>query len=375
MAAGGMAAGGMAAEEMGSPGGSAIPPGGAEAGSSSMAAGADAVEVDPEWQKKLAGLVERFVEISRRPDADFFPDPLSPFAQGADGTLESVFETAAIADARRLDDAEEYDQALERYLALIRFARHYQQRGDAFQIGSSVRLLVKVYEQLLARAVRIEQSKESLLAMSQTLDAPPYDFLPDHELSRMREYVRERGIAELNPVAWKHLAARPYAQYARLLLTFLPWERTRSLRLLDYTSVIGRHPPDASARVSQWRKSTLIGGSGMDYIRTGAYESLLLTRQRAALQLRLLLLAYKAEHGELPPSLVELDQAFPGQVQPDPSTGQPWIYRPQGDPTEQELQRPFISSPARYSSVNFANAPRNFVGFGEVFFIEPPAAQ
>jgi hypothetical protein len=359
------------------PGGSAGsgPPGAVDqAGSAATADSPQSPAVDKEWEEKLARLVERFVEISRRPNADFFPNSFPQGAQVDEGPLDPVFERAAMADARRLDDAQEQEEALERYLALIRFARHYQQRGDAQQIYTAVRSLGKAYEQLLARAVRIKQSQESLLALIKTLNAAPYDFSPDYELAWMREYAWHRGLVELNPSAWEVFGTSPEVTTQRQLLAWLPWERTRAARWLDYWSVVRQLDRRSQSQAWDWQRNTL--GASVIGIGQDSRESLdfLLKKQRAALKLRLLLLAYKAGDGELPPSLDELEREFPGQVQPDPTTQQAWIYRPQGDPAEQELQRPFIATPRVRNSgfIPFvSSAHRDFERYGEVFWIEP----
>jgi hypothetical protein len=101
----------------------------------------------------------------------------------------------------------------------------------------------------------------------------------------------------------------------------------------------------------------------------------LLKRQRAALELRLLLLAYKAEHGELPPSLEALEDEFPGQVPSDPTTQQPWVYRPQGVAGEAELERPYIWSPLlSRAGVNPSSSGTDVDLAGDVFVIEPAEA-
>lgn len=350
------------------------PSGAAEAGSSAISPGSEVAPVDKEWEAKLAKLVERFVEISQRPDADFFPVPFSRTAQVAESGFESVFERAAIVDARRLDDVQEHDQAVERYLALIRFARHYQQRGDSQHIYIVAQSLGRVYEQLLSRAVRIKQSQESLLALLKKLNAAPYDFAPDYELAWMREYAWQRGLVEFNPSAWEVVATRPEAATQQRLLAWLPWERARAARWVDYWSVVSQLDHRARVHAYDWQGNTvgaLVIGVGQD-----PRESLdsLLKKQRAALEVRLLLLAYKAKHGELPPSLNDLEREFPGQMQANPTTQQAWVYRPQGDPAEQELHRPFISPPRVQNPEIFpypSSAHRDFERYGEVFWIEP----
>lgn len=358
------------------PPGSVPSPEGGEAGAaemSSASAPGEPAPVDKKFEARLGELVERFVQISQRPDADFFPAPfVERYAPTVEGSNDGVFSRAAIADARRLDDAQEHDQALERLLALIRHARHYQQRGDEWRIFTAVQSLRHADEQLLGRAVRIKQSKESLLELIKTLEAPPYNFTPDYDLAFMREYVWHRGLVEFNPQAWDILAAWPQAKTQQRLLAWLPWERTRAARWVDYQAVVDQFEQSTRVQASHWRRNTL-GEWGMlrdsrDAIDPG------LQRQRAAMRLRLLLLAYKAEHNELPPSLDELEKAYPGQVPKDPFTQQPWLYRPQGiqGDVDGDLQQPHLWSP-RFSRFggNSTRTGTDLTQPGDVFVIEP----
>jgi len=67
----------------------------------------------------------------------------------------------------------------------------------------------------------------------------------------------------------------------------------------------------------------------------------------------------------------------PSQVQPDPTTQQPWVYRPHGVPEKWDLQRAFIWSPGAPKPgphTNTRGADIDFDQSGEIFFVEPAAA-
>ena len=350
------------------------PPGAADqAGSSAPALGLDAATVDKEWQEKLAKLVERFIEISRRADAAFVEEPFDPYVMRDDQLLTECGR-AAIADARRLDEAGDHDQATERYLALIRLARHFQQRGGMLRVQYAMGLQSRVYDKLLERAAELQQSEETLLKLCSTLQAPPYDFSPDFELVWLRDYVWHRGLADLNPSAWALLSTRdPQTENYRKIVTYLPWEATRLKRWLDYASTgMGRR--GVSSMTQQWARNT-VGGGGLGVWSLDELRQMLgPDRQRSAMQLRLLLLAYRAKHGELPPSLEVLEQEYPGQVQPDPTTGKAWIYRPHGVAGDERLQHPFIWSPGTWALQYGTVPPAREIDMsfqGDVFVIEP----
>jgi len=349
-----------------------------DAGSAEPAA--DPPPVDKEWEAKLAGLVDRFVETSRRPDAFFEHDPYKTW-YAADGEMIRGLERAVIYDARRLDGAGEFEAGLERHLALVRFARHYQQRGYDLQISMARGLVSKVYESLLSRAARIDQSEESLLSMSRTLSAPPYDFVPNYEVAWLRDYAWRSAIVDLDPAAWDWVATgganRTVEARRRLaLVRCLPWEQTRMRRLLDYTSVVPFADQRASPVTLLWRTNTLwaqeLGFFNFEESRRS--WQIMHDVHRAAFQLRVLLLAWKQEHGELPESLEELEKAFPGKVPLDPATHGPWVYRPQGVRGEERLESPFIWSPG-HSVATFGAIPPedvlHLVTRGTVFTVEP----
>lgn len=372
-------AGMMSGSSMGGPAGAAGRPG-LDNGEALGELNGELID-DEQWKKeraeKLAALVERFVEISRRPNADFVPEPLD-YLRPEEARMVADFEAAVLEDARRLDDEKAHDQSLERHLALIRFARHYQHRGDFERVTTSMALVGRVHDRLLARAGRIDQSQESLLALRDTLNSPPYHYLPDYDLVWIREYVLQRAIVDLHPAAWEVLHWSPARELNRTLLSYLPWERTRTRRWFDYQAVAGggmNH--DSSSQGSRWPVNTVLGDLWLPTPELIRARRLQQDTQQSAMQLRLLLLAWKAEHGELPDSLEALEQAFPGKVPLDPATQRPWVYRPHGSTAHEKLRRPFIWSAGSwagsdwtvYSLANDADLAR----YGEVFVIEPEA--
>jgi hypothetical protein len=289
------------------------------------------------------------------------------------------FERAVLSDARRLDDAGESEPASDRHLALIRFARHYQQRGYQLQISIATGVVSRVYESLLSRVGRIDQSRESLLSMSSTLSSPPYAFSPNYEVAWLRDYAFRRGFVELQPAAWDWLAEggsnrTAEARQRLALVRCLPWEQERMRRFLDYTIVVPFVDQRATIATSQWRMNTIGGDLFMENFEDSRRTwQTTLDVLRAAVQLRILLLASKKEHGDLPQTLAELAQEFPGQVPVDPATGAAWVYRPQGVASEERLQQPFIWSPGS-SALRFGMGPPRDADMairGDVFVIEP----
>jgi hypothetical protein len=329
---------------------------GAEA---AMASPEDIAKVEATWHEAFAKLAGRFIEASRRESCDMIGDPLGALS-AQQSVLPHEIVTPMHSHAKYLARSGKRDQALECHLALLRFLRHFQQRGGIRQIISSVAMEQIVLDALVE--FMAGASAEECEALAATLQAPPYNWSPDTEIAWLREHLLVRAMVNLDEAAWKTSEYwHEYPPVAYRLLRFMPWERERSRRLLDF---MVNHPSGSQQQVSQWQRNTILGHVyitplAVDFpqLQTGQNTN------RAASRLRLLLLAWKAKHEALPESLAELEEAYPGQVPNDPATQRPFIYRPQGVavpiqlPTDVPLPEgtPFVWSRGQARSLNPAN--------------------
>jgi hypothetical protein len=332
---------------------------------------AEFIQAKKEWDEKLALLVDRFVEISRRPSADFVPDPLR-FMSPEEMSITGVFERAVFRDATSRDEAGEHERALERYLGLLRFARHFQQRGDLARIRQAAIVQGRAYEELLARAVRREESAESLLKLYEIVNQPPYSESPNEDIAWLRDYVLFKAVLDQRIVAHEN-SLLTSLELARLRLTsrWLPWEHARTERLWNYQTVFEQEGDSDASIVQTWRTNTLLG-NWMRRPSRSYYLSIttLPDIQRSAFQLRLLLLAFKREHGELPDELYELQAAYPGKVPLQPGSNLPWLYRPHGLKPDEigDMNDKRYSQPAIWSAIR---VPETQTHEGRSFAIEP----
>jgi hypothetical protein len=137
----------------------------------------------------------------------------------------------------------------------------------------------------------------------------------------------------------RHLGMPPAARALHWWFTLLPWERTRSLRLLTIDTRGILHPETVQEYyrdwkvMRRWQDTTLLGGG---------YATHRLDRMptsRRAARILVALIDWRREHGSLPGSLQEIASASwsRGSLNVDP--GQPFFYAPRGLPEDMVNER------------------------------------
>lgn len=285
-------------------------------------------EINTQRSERRANLVNQFIEVSQRPDCDFAGGPLA-MLPASESRLAHEIVAAVEEHAIELVQAGKHAEALDCYTAMDRFLRHYQQRGDWIRISQSIELEAGVYENVLREAAKAFESADEFQEAFQQWKPAPHDWKPDFQIARMREYLLTRAMVDLDRAAWQTRGSvSPEQEPAFRVLRWMPWERERSRRLIDYQALfqgMGGH----DAMLSRWERNTVL----QLYLPAPEHARQLEASQsthRAALQLRLLLLAWQAENDSLPESLEELQKAYPESATIRSHSARPLLYRPQG---------------------------------------------
>jgi len=316
--------------------------------------------------------IDATVRASRRPTCllwSAFSHDLDNSALDADSV--ECLGTLLVIDAKHLTTTGKLDKALDRYLAAVRVANHLYQSG-AMREGS---LLYDLAEWgLLCWAAAPDQTAERIdraLKEFTSIQTPPPSLA--HVVARHWRASRKQ-LAEIdsrrcprqstdNPVDdWA-----PLAQAAAL--QWLPWERTRACRIIDYlacveledvhlfqTALNKNCPGDVGFNDAKMCAVDALLASahlpGRDYPMEIGYwigDTLLnLTRDRA-FRLQMALAAWRRAHGEVPESLDELVGTYLDAVPIDPYTGRPFRYYPQGLPERKEEPMDMMGPPGAAS--------------------------
>ena len=258
-----------------------------------------------------------------------------------------------VASARHLTTQGKLDDALERYLAAMRVAKHLNQ-AEAIPIGNYIDEYVEWG--LLCWAAHPDQTAERIdraLKKYTELYIPSptlaHDILKDwcHNrqlLTALESWHGPKGQAVMDDPGNNFTKA-----VQAMVLKRLPWERTRAQRVMDYfahhelekiqmvESALseGRRVVldfDDRPRMGALVESTFLGKARpwlIDYSLSCFVSAI--ARERA-FRLQMALAAWRREHGDVPKSLDELVGKYLDAVPIDPFTGEPFRYIPEGVP-------------------------------------------
>jgi hypothetical protein len=313
-----------------------------------------------EWLAANQKSVERTLDASRR-DACVFRDPKS---MRFDDSLKTEQDTRHLAwllllDARRLESEGQLDEALDRYLAMMRLGRHVANRGTYIQWlqGSAIEGMPGGHLPLWA--CHPEQTPERVRKALRELETVSKDFPPASDAVKA-EYVVLRRVLESDPAEIAAALGRPEGGTVLVLWgRLMPWEVARACRLQNVLTARDLATVEMVERelaASHWEfltKDPFFRGVGSDqsaeyaqqlvttpYVQ-GLYPAAYTMMQgpvRRATQLRafriiIALKSWQAEHGELPRTLVDLVGEYFDRLPADPFTGQAFGYKPEGFPT------------------------------------------
>jgi len=256
-----------------------------------------------------------------------------------------------IADGRRFESQGQPEAAWDRYLAALRMAAHLHHRPTVLQASIAVAVEGMVYERLPHWAVGEGQTPQRIRAVIGQLDelaeqrAPTSDVIGD-EYAWMRQLL----LDDSTPRVLRRSIDKAI-EPVRYWTGKLPWERTRTLRLLDLVTsqdlealrgveeqlAQGKRaelPQSALSESTQQQVKTtpfLAAVYGDMTLQLGKYLVRTETRRRAA-QLLLAIQAWKREHGRLPEQLDVLVGPYFEQLPTDPYSGRSFRYFPDGQP-------------------------------------------
>jgi hypothetical protein len=329
------------------------------------------VAVAPARRKVEEQVVALALEIARRP-------PLQD-SRSRPAELEDYLAAFLLASGEQLQSEGKLDAAFDRYVAAQRIALHTAEhwRTSEREIG--------LCEQLTKWATQRGQTSQRLLESLRILEklwGTPLSY--SNEIKReylwLRRDLEERGLESLrgNTREW-------YDPY--VYMSWLPWERARAMRLLNYLTgeELTRYttagevlaaggfltcPPDEQvsptlygditykilrARVTPYA-NLVVEGRIENYGFLDAY--LRVETHRRATRLILALEAWKLDHGGLPKSLEDLKGKYLDRLPVDPYTGEPFRYEPKGLACQVSWHRP------DFGGVEILEPRRPFVACG-----------
>lgn len=321
--------------------------------------------LSPQKAAYLAGNQEALrltMEACQRTECDFRTDPALP------GKLpfnpQPLFELLLL-QAKKLEQEGRLEQALEYHIAALRMTVHWRRGTADYWLPDS--LESRALERLWAWAVRPGQKSQNVAqavdAVAQVLGAAP----PRSE-SLARDYLFKTRLVQADPALLATERLDPHTVWQLTFLgRWLPWERVRAIRLLDWRTAraleavrsaeqrLAQGQPimqdvqpqvyhDREAEIDwQLARSTLASqiGPSLPYSPYSAVERLALTetRRRATL-ICLALVAWRLEHGRLPDKLDRLVGAYFTRLPTDPFTGKSFEYFPEGSPFALRWEEP-----------------------------------
>lgn len=268
--------------------------------------------------------------------------------------------------ARKLEAENKLADALERYLAVLRFGRHLASRGVVAQWAEGAVIQSYVTAWIRRWATHPDQTAERISDAMRQVSAelsrfPPLSdaILVDDRLLRnlIQNYWADIPVT----IFWGTQLSGPEMRVPDSLHELnrvFPWEKTRTLRVLSVLTgaqlhwdetigeILSKHVPAprwywSDSRTSPGREhfdevfSNWVVATPSLYRLAGgnlpavAFQRIQVELNRRALVLELALLAWKKEHGRLPDRLDQLP-IRPGLVLRDPYSLEEFGYRPNG---------------------------------------------
>jgi len=234
---------------------------------------------------------------------------------------------------------------LERHLALLRYSLHLRHRSAAWNKADA--LEEKAYEGLLRWATRTGQTPQRVIAALRQVEQITQDIPSPDQLIQWDYWLMQRAIrAEPNePVRTPRTPSGAF--WLRLGWQWLPWERARALRMLNYgtaQSLDTLHRVEAAVaegtqpellsyrqRFEAWLDPLVAEIYSPDAAWWIVRSYLRAETRRRANRVILALEAWKLEHGgKLPPSLDALVGKYLDRILPDPYSGEPLLYFREG---------------------------------------------
>lgn len=303
--------------------------------------------------------LQLFLDASARP-ACRSPDMLALALSGFDGR---ALGQAVLDAAQRLDEQGELDRSLELRFAILAFAGHlYQQPQTVYQLLGT-ELEHSVGESLTVWAAHKPQETTRIRAALSKLAQWQQAVHPRFEIGIVGDRELSLQFARMSSQAWQQYYGMEHEQFVflRLLTWLLPWEQQRAERVVDalatqqihdvhvveralanngvlklnqatsLPSISERGTAESRVQLATWRRTTfqvpILTTDALATRNLYDHETL-----RRVVRLQLALLAWRAEHGELPQTLQELIGHGLDVMPLDPYTGTPFHFHREGFP-------------------------------------------
>lgn len=270
--------------------------------------------------------------------------------------------------ARQLEANGELDKALERYVSALRLARHVAHRGSLVPWSMGNALQCRVYQWLMLWAADPEQDQQKLAGALKRVEAESSDFPPASTALKIEYLGTLHVFASLEARAM----LRGGLNELLLMRRFAPWELVRARRLLDLVTAESRATllemegllKRPGVDLVAWKNNTFARyqvAKSREWVRTtrfvrefwvepaGLTITAIDTRTyRSACLLRLGLIRWRLENGQLPPRL-EILQGPARRYTLDPWSGRLFGYLPEGPGTPLKFSNLETSQPLLWS--------------------------
>jgi hypothetical protein len=287
-------------------------------------------------------------------------------------SLARSLSPALMQSAEALEADGKLDEALERYLAVVRMALECRRWSQVWgNDWCADRLERDAYERLAVWAARPKQTRERILAARRQIEQLTSHLSLDDavRLEYSVLYRTIRGAPDFLVLGQNGQATLPWL--AALWLR-LPWERERALRLLDVEVSRDLNRVWTYCCSTRWelldvmRECLHLEPISEDCLPADAWwwnQRTLTDRfkamqtARAAVRLVLTLEAWKVEHGALPKTLQEMVGPDLPELPIDPYANEPFVYFPDGVKTPLRWQQPSINWSSQGAHCCIANVP------------------
>lgn len=311
--------------------------------------------------------IAKFIEASRRGPC-WFPNAFNLHSLSDAGTLSDDMKNAqtlvshstrlaefVLGSCDSLESEGEFDEAFERHMAVLRFARHLYDRGDLGRQRVADAVEAMTLGRLPEWAACSGQNADTLQTALARLDEEYFVFMPSREHGMLDDYLARRDLLDFDEAAWE-MSGAEWKEKAvfRCLSVLLPCEHERVRRVWDsymanelerIRSARRLLAADGCVRDSvdpfyerdlQWVRTTPLLWWHPDLLPVHDDWRLDLMAvhevHRRIARLQLALAAWRAEHDHLPKTLDELVDEELESLPVDPFTGRPFLYRPEGIP-------------------------------------------
>jgi hypothetical protein len=307
--------------------------------------------------------VQLFLEASGRAEC-LFPIPLlndqalSGLSLAERQSIEDVtaqplqLAEYVLATCDTLQEESQPGEALDRYLAVLAFARHLYDHADWMRQFRADAVEATALQRLVQWTAAEGQTAETLLAALERLEREHFSFTPARRFAIVVDYVAYRELLALRREGLRR-ATPSEAFLVWFFFRFMPWEHARAERLANVTAnaeleYLRQMQADLAAgcvvrRSEYWRFTS--HEQIDDWVQTTPclvkldwtqMRSIVASRiatwatARRVTRLQLALAAWRAEHGQLPRELDQLVGAELESLPVDPFTGQSFGYQPDG---------------------------------------------